>query len=427
MLIIYVIMYKVVYIMDKDFKDKLINEYTNKRYLSPREIIYREPNKVSIEKLKKFMFKFRKNKGDSISLKDEKNNNFWFMKPVFVEREVHHLEMVSRHELEKIASKELRKNILIEDMLLDEAFYSSVIEGAFSTKKRTKEVIKTNNPKNKSEKMILNNYNAMTYVIENLDKEMNEDILIELHKIVTKETLSEDEAAKKYRKGPVYVNDPNETEPVYIPPSAENVQPLMDDLFQFINDDSNNDKFIKPLIKAFIIHFYICYVHPFYDGNGRVARAFQYMYLLKNNYNFFKFFSISGIISSDRKKYYKSFMDTEKYDNDLTYFIVTQMEMTLKAIKDVIDKMLKEMENKLIKDELSKDNIILNKRQEKFIKYMVQKDNNFTTIADYKKKFKISYETARRDLFELNELNIVKKIKKGKKYIFIYQGVKGYI
>jgi Fic family protein len=275
--------------------------------------------------------------------------------------------------------------------------------------------------------MILNNYNAMTYVIENLDKEMNEDILIELHKIVTKETLSEDEVTKKYRKGPVYINDPNETKPVYVPPSAENVQPLMDDLFQFINDDSNDDKFIKPLIKAFIIHFYICYVHPFYDGNGRVARAFQYMYLLKNNYNFFKFFSVSGVISRDRKKYYKSFMDTEKYDSDLTYFIVTQMEMTLKAVKGVIDKMLKEIDNKLLKDELSKDSIILNKRQEKFLKYMVQKDNNFTTIANYKKKFKISYETARRDLFELNELNIVKKIKKGKKYIFIYQGVKGYI
>nr|WP_277398276.1 Fic family protein [Neobacillus citreus] len=274
--------------------------------------------------------------------------------------------------------------------------------------------------------MILNNYNALIFILENLNRELNEDVFITLHKIITEGTLAEDEITEKYRDDYVYVWGENavHTEPIYTAPPHTEVQPLMDDLFKFIKEEKT---FIHPIIKAFIIHFYIAYVHPFFDGNGRVARAFSYMYLLKNGYDFFKFFSISSVINKKRNKYYKAIKDTEDYNSDLTYFIVSYAEITEASIYDVIDKLINEVTHEALFKTLEEDEIILNKRQIKFLNYMKKKDNNIATIEVYQKKMGVSYETARRDLSELSELGIFKKAKKGKKFIFKYLGLKGYI
>ena len=197
--------------------------------------------------------------------------------------------------------------------------------------------------------------------------------------------------------------------------------------FEFIQEEKSHP-FIHPLIKACIIHFYIVYVHPFFDGNGRVARAFSYMYLLKNNYEFFKFFSISSVINKKRKKYYKAIKDTEDYDSDLTYFITSYTEITETSIYEVIEKLLSELSHEVLLKSIQEDEkILLNQRQTRFLNYMKKKENNLTTLDEYKKRMKVSYETARRDLTELTELGILKKAKKGKKYIFKYLGLKGYM
>ncbi|WP_218838269.1 Fic family protein, partial [Bacillus sp. FJAT-45350] len=230
---------------------------------------------------------------------------------------------------------------------------------------------------------------------------------------------------EKYRQGPVYLMDEDvtKTEPIYVAPDANYVQPMMDDLFTFIHSD---EVFINPLLKASIIHFYLVYIHPFYDGNGRVARAFSYMYLLKNGYDFYKFFSISTVVNQKKKKYYKAIKDTEDYESDLTYFLLAYSKMTLLSMSDMIEKLTKEVDHEVLLKQLDSDEIILSPRQKKFLKYMKRKETNITTIEEYKKRSKVVYETARRDLMELSELGIFKKVKKGKKHIFKYVGLKGY-
>lgn len=412
---------------DENFIQSIVEKFTNERYLNKPETLYRIQNEYLQLRTNIWgdIQHKRKNMSREVPLKDQKGNNFWFLIPPFIEEVIHDIDFIAKEKIDELAAKEIQNNLIAES-ILDEALYSSVIEGAFSTKKRTKELVEKRNPVNKSEKMILNNHNALMYILENLHQDLNEEIFITLHNIITDGTLKEDEISEKYRDDFVYVWADNavKTEPIYTAPPHDVVQPMMDDLFQFIN---SNKPFIHPVVKACIIHFYIAYVHPFFDGNGRVARAFSYMYLLKNKYEFFKFFSISSVVNKKRNKYYNAIKDTEDYDSDLTYFITTYTEMTRDSVYEVIEKLLKELKHESLMQSLVTDEVFLNDRQKKYLSYMKRKDNNLTTIDHYQKRMKVAYETARRDLTELAELGLFRKVKKSKKYIFMYLGIKGYI
>lgn len=108
------------------------------------------------------------------------------------------------------------------------------------------------------------------------------------------------------------------------------------------------------------------------------------------------------------------------YDSDMTYFIKYYSSMIVRSISKVKNNFRKELGRKLVKDALDRAGIILENRQNKIINHMITIDKNFITIDEYKKRNKISYETARSDLLELEDLGFFKKIKKGKKYIFVF-------
>ena len=154
-------------------------------------------------------------------------------------------------------------------------------------------------PTNKSEQMIYNNYKALDFILENLDKPINEETILSIYNIVVNETLDEEAKVEKYRTDMVYVWELNANRPIYTPPSHLQVQTLMDKLIEFINTDDD----LHPVVKSCVIHFIFVYIHPFFDGNGRTARAVSYMYLLKKGYNFFKFFSISSVVQEHKSKY----------------------------------------------------------------------------------------------------------------------------
>lgn len=406
---------------------ELFDKYTNGKYLSKKEMKYRiQTNKVDFNHLWEEIILLRKQKSTYLPLSNSRNEPLWFMTPPFFHKKLNQIDSVAKRKLEEIASKDIQKDVIVES-IFDEAYYSSVIEGAFSTKKRAKEVIQYQNPKDKSEKMILNNFQAMMYVLDHIQGNIDEKCIIALHQILTKDTLKDEDITDKYRTGPVYVKNDHD-EVVYEGPAFELVEDMMKTLIKFINQDEDA-YFIHPIIKASIIHFSIGYIHPFYDGNGRLARALSYMYLIKHGYDFFKFFSISSIIAKHRAKYYNSYLQSEETENgnDLTYFIVNQGEMIAESIQEVIDRLSCKYNQDLLKQKLQQDQIILSKRQEKFLSYMEKKKSNMITIADYQKVFKVAYETARADLSELESLGILNKLKKGKKFIFTYQGVKGYL
>lgn len=407
---------------------QIYKKYTYERYLNRTELLYRLQTDLLHHKseLWSAIVNKRKQSGRVLPLKDQNGQPFWYMIPPFLEQIIHDIDFSAKKRIDQLMIDNVR-NDLIAESTMDEAYFSSTIEGAFSTKKRTRELVQNNDPVNKSEKMILNNYRGLTYILEHLHDDLTEDIFILLHKVITEDTLDPDEVSERYRDNDVYVWDSNaaKTEPIFTAPKAENIQPMMDELFSFIhNQDAAN--YIHPVIKSMIIHFYIVYAHPFFDGNGRVARAFSYMYLLKQGYDFFKFFSISSIVSQHRGRYYRAIKDTEDFDNDMTYFISTYAQMTLQSIEETIHQLVRETDFDVLLSQLRKDGVLLSDRQKKFLRYMSKKENNLTTVKDYQKRSHVAYETARKDLSELTELGIFKKAKKAKKFIYTYLGIKGY-
>ncbi len=87
---------------------------------------------------------------------------------------------------------------------MDEAVYSSVIEGAFTSREQAADFIRKNKqPRNKSEQMVKNNYDALIYVLEHLDEEITEDTIIQIAKLVTQSAA--EVQVSGYRGGAVYV------------------------------------------------------------------------------------------------------------------------------------------------------------------------------------------------------------------------------
>lgn len=394
--------------------DKITETYIDK-YLNRQDVMYRVTPKENIDTFWSKLTAARREYAVETPLQDKEGQLFWFAFTPNLAKKVDYIDEVGKHDLFTSAQEDLAESIIM-DAILDEAFYSSVIEGAFSTKQRTAEMIAANSkPVNKSEQMIFNNYNALHFVMENIEKPLDEEMILSIYRIVTRDTLGSDDKVEKYRTGPVYVWDSALNKAIYDAPTHTKVQVMMNDLIAFINNDVDG---LHPVIKACIIHVYFVYIHPFFDGNGRTARAISYMYLLQRGYGFFKFFSISSIIREQKNKYYKAIKDTEDYGSDLTYFILYYADMIIDSINTVIERFRKEFSRRVIKDCLNKMGIVLSKRQSKAVNALAKGGKNFITIEEYTKKYKVVYETGRTDLNQLVKLGILIKTKVGKKYIY---------
>ncbi|MDD2585083.1 MAG: Fic family protein [Syntrophomonadaceae bacterium] len=393
---------------------KYIKEFTDERYLNKKEVMYRLPAPLTINDFWPTLLEHRKQKSIETIFEDQRDRHFWFVLTEEIRKRLELIENEATKNTFSFVDKQTQHEAIL-NALIDEAFFSSVIEGAFSTKKKTAEMInKKLKPKDKSEQMILNNYFALEYILENLSAPIDEYMILKIYNIVTENTLAPDDIVEKYRNDYVYVMNNMGDRVIYQPPHHSQVQNLINELVAFINTDDGQ----HPIIKACIIHFYFVYIHPFFDGNGRTARAISYMYLLKNGYNFFKFFSISSVINSEKQKYYKALKDTEDYEADLTYFIDFYSRMILNSIARIEEKFAKEFHKKVIQVFLDRQNIALTKRQRKFIEFSIRSNKHIISIEEYQKKFKVSYETARTDLNHLTEYGLLKKSKQGKKYIY---------
>ena len=142
------------------------------------------------------------------------------------------------------------------------------------------------------------------------------------------------------------------------------------------------------------------------------------MYLLKNGYHFFKFFSISSLLKEFRGNYYKAIKNVEDYDSDLTYFIDFYLDMTVKSIKKVSSDFKNQYLLKVIKKKILDRGLELNKRQEKTLEKIIKIGKKNIDIIFYMSQNKVVQETARKDLSELVEMEILLVSKLSKKNVY---------
>ncbi|WP_199898513.1 Fic family protein [Prolixibacter bellariivorans] len=277
---------------------------------------------------------------------------------------------------------EQEKDKYLISSIMEEAIASSQIEGAVTTRKKAKEMLRKNDkPRSKSEQMILNNYRTIQTIV-NLKKEpLTINLLLEIHKQISYNTLADKSDEGKFRdSNDIYVVNHIESEIVHTPPDFKEIPELMEQICLFFNNDKH-DYFIHPVIKGIILHFMIGYVHPFVDGNGRTARALFYWYLLSKGYWLTEYLSISRLIIKSKNQYESAYLYTENDENDLTYFInynLKTMDLAYDALRVYIQRKIDE--KKYITNFQRIQNI--NDRQAEIIKWFYDEPNLLITVKE---------------------------------------------
>lgn len=302
--------------------------------------------------------------------------------------------------------------------LMEEAISSSQMEGAATTRKVAKEMLRKKiKPQDRSQQMICNNYQTIQFIVQNKHQPLTEELLLKIHRLMTADTLENTEDSGQFRRNDdVVVEDGITHEVVHTPPSNKEIPEFIRDLCAFFNTD-NAKPFIHPIIKGIIIHFMLAYMHPFVDGNGRTARALFYWYMLKQGYWLTEYMSISRIIYKSKKSYEKSFLYAEADKNDIGYFIAYNLrilELAFKNLQLYIKR--KTQEKKMATTFLLVGNI--SERQAEIIKLFYDNPKEMLTVRDVQERFHITPTTAKSDIVGLVRKGILReislnKVKKG--------------
>ena len=340
--------------------------------------------------------------------------NFHYVITDYIQKALHQFDMHIGGTLgSNIGIAETDKTKFIISSIMEEAISSSQMEGASTTRKKAKEMIEQDKkPKNKSEKMILNNFITMKYIVQHKSEDLTPENLLYIHKLITNNTLEDLEDEGKFRENnDVHVVNHSNSEIVHTPPLESELEKLINDLCIFFNTDS--EEFIHPIIKGCIIHFMIGWIHPFTDGNGRTARAIFYWYMLKKGYWLTEYLSISRIIKDTKSQYEKAYLYTEIDENDLTYFIsyhIKTMEKAFIALKEYINLKQKEV------FQAAKFMKIpgVNDRMAQILKIIHDDPDRILNTKEMEARFNISNYTARTDLKSLVELGFLEIIQVNK-------------
>ncbi len=398
-------------------KDRQLLEDSLLNYYSKQEMGYRLSADAKLEEFWPKTVEYRQTKGQNLPFEDQQGQKFWFvLTPPLLEL-LHRIDTKGKDSLYDVVKEEIRQE-LVNEALIEEALFSSVIEGAFSTLARARELIRQNKkPRDTSEQMVVNNAKVMRYVLEQRDARCSIEFMHTLQRLATEKTLEDPQDAGRFRTDLVYIYNAN-GEVVYTAPPVETVDPSMQQLVDWVNKQ-NERPFIHPIVCATIIHTYFVYVHPFVDGNGRTARSLFYWYLLKNRYEFFRYFSISSIIKETRAQYYKALKDMEDCHADMTYVLLYMAGTVVQAIDVVLQRIVERYRRDMLLSKVQEKGILLNDRQRTFLKRLTTAKDKRGTMAKYQKDFGVVYETARRDLRFLESHGILVRKTEGKKFVYL--------
>jgi Fic family protein len=190
-----------------------------------------------------------------------------------------------------------------------------------------------------------------------------------------------------------------------IPPHL--VKTEMDKFLRWFNDSDKTD----PVIKAAIAHFWFIIIHPFDDGNGRIARAISDLLLTRSEKSSERFYSMSSQILVERKRYYDVLQKVQYSSGDITEWL----EWFLHCLKNVLSKTESTLKTVLRKADFWKmhENTPLNERQRLILNKLLDGFDGKLKSSKWAKIAKCSPDTALRDIKDLMEKGILKREQQG--------------
>jgi len=383
---------------------------------------YKRPADLSLEEWWLAIKLARSRIAKSIPLVDTKSNPFVFGTPDPVPEHLHHIDQDAAGRIE-MAEEQITnpatRNRYIYHSLVEEAITSSQLEGASTTRRVAKEMLRTKRPpRDHSELMIRNNYLAMERVRQLKDKPLTKAILLELHTILTTGTLDDPSASGRFRlpDEPVKVYD-NYNEILHTPPDANELPQRLVAMLDFANGKTPG-YFIHPVVRSIILHFWLAYDHPFVDGNGRCARTLFYWSMLRQGYWLCEFLSISQIIRKAPTKYGTAFLYTESDENDLTYFILYHLDVIRRSIRELHEHVSRKAQAVRQTQKMMHASGILNHRQLALLTHALKHSDAEYTMRSHRVSHNVTNQTARTDLYDLVDRELFTMEKTGRTFYF---------
>lgn len=365
----------------------------------------------------------RKEASRPLPLTDAVGNPFGYTVPDQVLRHLHRIDQRTAGEVameEVVTSEREAGRRFLVNSLMEEAIRSSQLEGATTSRVAAKEMLRNGRePRDRSERMIANNYRAISFVKE-IGNELTPAAVLELHRIVTAGTLDDPDAAGRLQRPgddrvAVFYRDDDRL-PVHVPPPAEQLPERLEALCAFANEGDGGESFVHPVIRAVLLHFWLAYDHPFEDGNGRTARILFFWSMHARGYWLAEYLPISRLIRNAQAQYERAFLETETDDGDTTYFLIHQLELIDRAIADLHLYLRRKIDEQHDAEERLAGFGGLNGRQVALLGHAIRHPDHLYTYGGHAGDHRVTHETARADLTDLERRGLLARRGGGRRH-----------
>jgi len=299
---------------------------------------------------------------------------------------------------------------LSQENLVLATHHSTSIEGnPLNPQDVTNIVLGDRIPTTKSEKEV-KNYFAVLNRIAVLAKE-REPLSTELTQKLHHDLMLglDKDALGKFRDGPVFVGHKTKVEIVvkHNPPfhNSSQIENALRNVYEWLIKKDE----LHPLIKGGIFHHEFAFIHPFFDGNGRLARILTTYYLLLNNYEVSKFFILDDFYDIDRQLYSDTLHTADKGENTawLEYFlegIAVSLQGALARINELKQTSLEEIKGE--------KRVIVTSREEEVLQIVL--DKKAIRTSDIQNALSVTRQQAHSLLHSLVKKGLLEKFGKTK-------------
>ncbi len=262
---------------------------------------------------------------------------------------------------------------------------------------------------------VLNYRNVLKFIESYDNKTVTEETIKHMHELTVHRILPE-ETIGEYRKTQVVVKNSQTGEITFRPPPALEIPFLMKSFLDWLNTAKPDD--IHATLKAGITHYEIVRIHPFLDGNGRVARATATLILFGERYDVKRFFSLEEYYDREPMRYYETLQSVASSGGNMTAWLeyfTEGLAIELTRIKEKVKGLSTDLK---IKKSLGGQQLALSERQIKIIEYI--QENGFLQNKAFFELFPmVSEDTVLRELKDLLKKGIVVKegTTKGARYV----------
>ncbi len=253
----------------------------------------------------------------------------------------------------------------------------------------------TNSPKN-FEQEIRNHLISTRWIEKHAKILLSEKNILNLHKTLMKKLLPETKCGKYKDKPNFIINGKNLR--IYTPPTPQKTPQLMKELISWLNAPSTSE--LHSIIVSAIFHHQFLSIHPFTDGNGRMARLLSAWILYQRDFDTQHIFCLDDYFALDRNKYYKKIQQARELDNNLTYWL----DYIAEGIVETLKKVKLRIENLQVS---SKTKMLLSPRQEEILR--VLKNASSLGVSDLQKKLHLTRTRINQIITPLIKSRLIQK------------------